>query len=130
MSGLNSHEQNKEDHQMQIDEYNFDITTYQYDYGIPIVFEARLEDGFSMGDELIVAFNDKRIKDREGNIIDSDNYSFDFALTKSEADSVFDYGVKNQMPIPYTVKRYRNGQFLETLVNANIIFRGTVKWEE
>lgn len=115
---------------MQIDEYNFDITTYQYDYGIPIVFEARLEDGFSMGDELIVAFNDERIEDREGNIIDSDDYSFDFALTKTEADSVFDYGVKNQMSIPYTVKRYQNGQFLETLVNANIIFRGTVKWEE
>lgn len=115
---------------MQINESNFNITTYQNDWGIPVIFEARTEDGFALGDELAIIFNDSRIADRTGILITNDAFTFEFKLAEAEASGLFDGTIRNQLSIPYSVKRARDGQYLETLVNAYLIVKGTVLWRD
>ena len=120
---------------MQINEQNYNITTYQWDYEFPVRFEATRDNGFKQGDELLIEMG-APLGAREPVVIDSDDFEFYFALTKEEADSVYSQPIKNQLSIPYTVKRRfitrRDGQdveVLDTLFNAFIIFKSTLKWE-
>ena len=113
---------------MKIDESTFNIETYQHDWGIPIMFEAKTDDGFSIDDMVVFAFGDTRIADREY-IVNTEDFAFSFALTKEEADNIFLKEIYNPIQIPYSIKRYHDGEYLETLVNATISFKGTVKWQ-
>jgi hypothetical protein len=113
---------------MEINDINYTITTNQYDYGVPIHFDAGVEEGFSIGDRIVFCFDSEHIDDKTF-IVDKENFSFDMALKKSEADTVFSTLLQRQRYIPYSVKRYKHGEFLETIVNSKITFKNTVKWE-
>lgn len=108
---------------MQFNETTNTITTYRYDYGIPITFDAGVEQGFSVGDQIVIVFDDNRIEDRE-KTVNVEDYGFELKLTEEEAQAVSDRRV-----IPYSIKRMRDGKFLETLLNGNIEFRSTLKWQ-
>lgn len=109
---------------MQFNESTNTITTYRYDYGIPITFEAGVDQGFSVGDQIVIVFDDDRITDRDDITVNKEDFSFELKLTKEEAQAVIDRRV-----IPYSIKRMRDGRFLETLLNGNIEFRSTLKWQ-
>lgn len=108
---------------MQFNETTNTITTYRYDYGIPITFDAGVEQGFSVGDQIVIVFDDDRIEDCE-KTVSVEDFSFELKLTEEEAQAVSDRRV-----IPYSIKRMRDGKFLETLLNGNIEFRSTLKWQ-
>ena len=108
---------------MQFNETTNTITTYRYDYGIPITFDAGVEQGFSVCDQIVIVFDDDRIEDRE-KTVSVEDFSFELKLTEEEAQAVSDRRV-----IPYSIKRMRDGKFLETLLNGNIEFRSTLKWQ-
>ena len=108
---------------MQFNETTNTITTYRYDYGIPIAFDAGVEQGFSVGDQIVIVFDDDRIEDRK-KTVSVEDFSFELKLTEEEAQAVSDRRV-----IPYSIKRMRGGKFLETLLNGNIEFRSTLKWQ-
>ena len=108
---------------MQFNETTNTITTYRYDYGIPITFDAGVEQGFSVGDQIVIVFDDDRIEDRE-KTVNAEDFSFELKLTEEEAQAVVDRRV-----VPYSIKRMREGKFLETLINGNIEFRSTLKWQ-
>nr|WP_316621072.1 hypothetical protein [uncultured Ruminococcus sp.] len=109
---------------MQFNETTNTITTYRYDYGIPITFDAGVEQGFSVGDQIVIVFDDDRIEDRDDITVNVEDFSFELKLTEKEAQAVIDRRV-----IPYSIKRMRDGKFLETLLNGNIEFRSTLKWQ-
>lgn len=112
---------------MQINEKTYEITTSQYDYGVPIVFEAGKEQGFSIGDKIVFVFNTDKIEDKEFNV-NTDDYTFNLSLTKEEADNLYKHKIGSFITIRYSVKRYSEGEFLETLVDSKLIIQGTVKW--
>jgi hypothetical protein len=112
---------------MQINEKTYEITTSQYDYGVPIVFEAGKEQGFSIGDKIVFVFNTDKIEDKEFNV-NTDDYTFNLFLTKEEADNLYKQKIGSFITIRYSVKRYSEGEFLETLVDSKLIIQGTVKW--
>lgn len=113
---------------MKINESNFDITVCQYDWGVPIIFNLVPDTGLSIIGETAVLTFGGVIDDRVESI-DSDNFDFPFSLTEEEADSLFTSGVVNPHKIPYSLKRYKNGQYLDTLFDANLIITRTVKWD-
>lgn len=108
---------------MKINENNYEITTTQYDYGVPIMFEAGKDEGFNIGDTIIFTFSSPAISTKYYQV-NSDDFSFGLALTKEEADSVFP-----NKHIYYSAKRYSEGNFLETLVDSRMTFTPTVKWK-
>lgn len=111
---------------MQINENTFDIYAYQYDWGVPVNFEAGKDQGFSIGDQIIFTFGVDTIADKIF-YVSVDDFTFALAFTKEEADSVSLERFAGFKKIPYSAKRYRGGQFLETIVNANLIIGKTVK---
>ena len=113
---------------MQINETTFDIYAYQYDWGVPVNFEAGKNQGFSIGDQIIFTFGVDTIADKIFDV-SVDDFTFALAFTKQEADSVSLDKFAGFKKIPYSAKRYRGGQFLETIVNANLIIGKTVRWE-
>ena len=112
---------------MQINEQTYEITTSQYDYGVPIVFEAGEEQGFQIGDKIIFVFDSDVIADKPFTVDESD-YTLSLSLEKEEADALFAYNIVGYDWIRYSAKRYRDGQFLETLVDSRLKITGTVKW--
>ena len=113
---------------MQIEEYTFNIETYQNDWGVPIIFEAKTSKGFAIGDEIIIVFGTDKIATRS-ETVNSDNFTFEFKLTEAEANAVYDGSITNRISFPYSIKRYHDGQYLDTIINASIAFRSTVKWQ-
>lgn len=113
---------------MQINENTFEIYAYQYDWGVPVNFEAGKDQGFSIGDQIVFTFGVDTIADKVFDV-NVDDFSFALAFTKQEADSVSLDKFAGFKKIPYSAKRYRGGQFLETIVNANLIIGKTVRWE-
>lgn len=112
---------------MQINETNYEITTSQYDYGVPIVFEAGEEQGFSIGDKIVFVFNTDKIGDKIFTVNASD-YTFPLTITKQEADELYKSKIGSYLTIRYSVKRYIESRFLETLIDSRLIVQGTVKW--
>ena len=113
---------------MRIDENNFNITVGQWDWGVPIIFNLVPDAGLSIIGETAVLTFDNVIETRTEEI-NSDDFDFPFALTKSEADALFPDAVVNPRKIPYSLKRYKDDQYLDTLFNANLIVTRTVKWD-
>ena len=113
---------------MQINENTFDIYAYQYDWGVPVNFEAGKDQGFSIGDQIVFTFGVDTIADKVFDV-SVDDFTFALAFTKQEADSVSLDKFAGFKKIPYSAKRYRGGQFVETIVNANLIIGKTVRWE-
>ena len=108
---------------------NYDIIVNQWDYGVPVIFEVVPDEGVSLiGDVLVLAF-ENHIEDREKPVTEDDN-TISFALKDSEAESIYDGKIVNPYKIPYSLKRYKEGQYLDTLLNANVIVTRTVKWQE
>ena len=113
---------------MQINENTFDIYAYQYDWGVPVNFEAGKAQGFSINDQIVFTFGVDTIADKIFDV-STDDFTFALAFTKEEADSISLERFAGFKKIPYSAKRYRGGQFLETIVNANLIIGKTVRWE-
>ena len=113
---------------MKIDERTYKITTSQYDWGVPIVFEAGEEQGFSIGNKIIFVFDTDMIEDKEFEVSRED-YSFNLTLEKEEAENLYKIKLKSPRTIHYSVKRYSEGNFLETLVDSLLIVEGTLKWD-
>ena len=113
---------------MKIDEHTFNIETYQYDWGVPIPFTAKTSKGFAIGDEIKFVFGTDKIATRSYTV-NSDEFDFEFKLTEQEADDIYNGEITNKISFPYSIKRYHDGQYLDTLYDANIIFRRTVKWQ-
>ena len=114
---------------MIINESTFEITTSQYDYGVPVVFEAGTEQGFQLGDKIVFCFDTDAIGDKTFTVSRSD-YAFELALAKEEADALFAKSLIYRVPIRYSAKRYVEGHFLETLVDSTLTVASTVKMEE
>lgn len=113
---------------MTINEFNYEITTSQYDYGVPVVFEAGTEQGFSIGNEIIFVFEHNAISDKSF-VVSAEDFSFNLSLTKEEADAIQFNKIRPYTTIRYSAKRYSEGQFLETLVDSVLIVRDTLKWD-
>lgn len=113
---------------MQINDKTMEITTSQYDWGVPVVFEAGTAQGFNINDKIIFTFNNDNIADRVYTV-NIAQYTFNLALTKQEADSLFSSKIGAYLPIKYSVKRYVANQFLETIVDSTLKVVGTLKWE-
>ena len=113
---------------MTINEFTYEITTSHYDYGVPIVFEAGTEQGFSIGNEIIFIFDNEAISDKSF-VVDKEKFTFNLALTKEEADSIQANMIRPYTTIKYSAKRYQSGQFLETLVDSILTVRDTLKWD-
>lgn len=113
---------------MKINEFTYEITTSHYDYGVPVVFEAGTEQGFSIGNEIVFVFDNDAIEDRIFTV-DGEKFTFNLALTKEEADSIQANMIRPYTTIKYSAKRYQSGQFLETLVDSTLIVRDTLKWD-
>ena len=107
-----------------------DFTVYQYDFGVPVVFELIPEEGVSLiGDTVVLCFGTDKIDDKTVPI-NTDDYNIEFALTKEEADSLFTNDIRFDMPIPYSLKRLKGDQYLSTICDGIMTVRRTVKWKE
>ena len=115
---------------MQIDEYTFNIETYQGDWGIPVPFTAKTEKGFAIGDEirLIIDLGGGRYI-TDSWTVDNPVTDFSFKLTEQQASDLFSGDIKNRVSFPYSIKRYRDGEYLDTIKDATFIVRGTVEWQ-
>ena len=112
---------------MTFDKQTNNIITYQYDYGIPVAFRAKAEKGFAIGEKIVFVFDTDTIADKVYTI-DSNNFYFEVALTKTEADALFN-GDVSVRSIAYSAKRNAaNGDFLETLLNGFLVVKGTVRY--
>lgn len=107
----------------------FNITAYQWDWGTPVIFNLVPDQGLSIIGETVALTFESGIAEISA-LIDSDDFDFPFSLTKDEADNLFSNQVVNPQKIPYSMKRYKDGQYLETLFNANLIITRTVKLHE
>lgn len=113
---------------MTINEATMEIEVSQYDYGVPIVFEAGKEQGFQVGERIIFKFDTDEIEDRTYEV-KADDFTFALLLTKAEADALYDRDIRGFISIRYSIKRTRNGQFLDSLENeaGETIFKLKVK---
>lgn len=112
---------------MNINEATYEITTSQYDYGVPIVFDAGKDEGFQINDKIAFVFDTDAISDKTYTV-NAEDFSFNLEFSKAEADALFSTDVKNDRQIRYSAKRYKDDQFLETLVDSVLIVKGTVKF--
>lgn len=101
---------------------DFDIVSYKGDWGIPIIFSAYTTEGFDVGDTVVFVTQDDIIPAKTWKIA-SAGFEFPLRFTEEEARKL------SEKPCRYSFKRYRNGQYLETLANGNIIIKDTVLWQ-
>lgn len=94
------------------------IETYKNDYGIPVNFECI---DFEINDVIVFVCDNTAIADKTFTV-DSSEYSFGLKLTKKEAD-LSEIGQYN-----YSFKQYRNGQFLDTLLDGKLKIKETEIW--
>ena len=113
---------------MKINEQNLNITVCQRDFGVPIFFEIIPDEGVSIVGETYVLVFDDKISDRT-EVAESEDFKMRFVISKEEADTMFSDDIVNPYKIPYSLKRYKNGEYLDTLVNANLIVTRTVQWK-
>lgn len=99
-----------------------EIHTDRGDYGIPIIFTAAVKDGFNVGDDIVFVVEGDLIEKTW--TIDSSEYEFAFSFTQEDVEKLIDGQYR------YSFKRYRNGQYLETLQNGYIVIRETVQWQD
>lgn len=108
---------------MTIDERTYEMTTNQYDFGIPIIFEADVEKDFSIGDTIIFAFDCEEIANKTFTItqdkVADNKFTFEVSLTQEEADSLYSKPIIGYTTIHYSIKRYREDIYLESLENEN-----------
>lgn len=118
---------------MRLNESTYEIITNQYDYGVPVIFEV--DEGISIGDTLVLVFDTDVIPDKVVPI-PSEGHSFPFALTKEQAEALFDHPIHGDRHIAYSIKRYRGEEFLESLENKydetvfNLTVKSTLKYEK
>lgn len=102
---------------MLVDVDTCDIYTYDGDYGIGIIFDI---DNLVDGEKIIVAF-DNYISQKEFTV-DGDSISFSLALTESDILNIPEHNYT--LTIPYSIKRYKENQHVDTLVSAYIKIMG------
>lgn len=113
---------------MKFNDRTLEISVSQYDYGVPIIFEAGKEQGFSIGDKIIFIFDSDKIEDKIFEV-DAANYYFGLAFNKEEADTLFSNPIKSDKRVKYSAKRYKENEFLETLIDSKLIIKETLKWD-
>lgn len=111
---------------MQINK-NFDLTTYIHDYGIPVIFEPERPEDFMVGDKIVVNF-ESNVDDKIFEVRQTD-FRFEMSLTPAEAASFTLDDDQGYIEIPYSIKHYRAGVCLDTIVNAKLIVWRTVPWQ-
>ena len=124
---------------MKINEKTYEITMSQFDYGIPIGFEADTEQYFAVGDTIVFCFKTEKIADKEfpieQNGIENGKFRFNLAFTKEEANALFQKPLPKYAVIPFSIKRFNGEEYLETLENTNgevvfkLVIMGTIKHE-
>ena len=113
---------------MLYNEQTQELVSYQYDYGVPVIFDAGEDEGFSVGEKVIFVFDTDKIENKEFTV-NAAEYSFPLKLEKAEADALFTKEI-GERPIHYSAKRYNaSNQFLETLIDSDFIIKGTLKWQ-
>lgn len=117
---------------MKIDDNTFEIAINQWDWGIPVTFEIVPEtQGTSfVGEELRLTFENNIISQRQKEVATDEDATISFALTKEEADNIFSGKLRGTLKIPYSLKRFKENQYLDTLFDSVLIITRTVKWQE
>ena len=113
---------------MIINESTFEITTSQYDYGVPVFFRARTDNGWQLGDEIVLCFDN--VIDDKRFTVDKADYIAEFALTEQEAEALFSKALIYKVSLPYSAKRYRNGKYRQTIFDSKLTVKSTVKMED
>ena len=101
---------------------SFDIVSYHGDYGIPVAFTAKTEDGWNEGDMVVFAVENNIIPAKTWTV-SGDNFIFELKFTKEEAErlAVSRYD--------YSFKQHRDGQYLDTIMNGEIKIKDTTLWQ-
>jgi len=99
--------------------YNL-IEMFEGDYGNVIMFNTF---DFKINDLIVVVF-EKNIIEPKLYRVDSEHFVFKLGLTKEESTKfkAGDYS--------FSVKQYRNNDFLDTLFNGTLRVKGSDKWEQ
>lgn len=117
---------------MTFNQNTYQITISQYDWGVPVVFEAGTLQGFQISDEIVFCFDIDSLNDKPY-VVDNEKYSFEFKFEEEEANALYDHDIRGYTKIRYSIKRKRNGVFLESLENEkgdsvfDLIVKGTVR---
>jgi len=127
---------------MTFDENTYQISVSQYDFGVPIVFDAGAAEGFHTGEQIVFVFATDKIDDKIFDVVldEEEKYQFSMAFTEAEANALFDFAVKCDMTIKYSIKRNKwnaeqeKYEFLESLENEQgesmykLIVKRTVRY--
>lgn len=109
---------------MKINEETFDLEVSQWDYGVPVVFELD-KDGFLVGDKIVFVFDIGTEKIEIPFDVNENKDPIELVLTKIQSEKII-----NKPTIPYSIKHYRNNKFLDTLVDAKLKVRKTIRWTQ
>lgn len=109
----------------QISKTRGDLLVHKWDYGVPVIFLAGKEEGFSIDEKIVFTFKNDIIPDKEF-IVNRNDYSFELSLTKEEADTLAN---ANRSIFAYSIKHYsEDGVFLDTLIDGWLKIQDTLQW--
>lgn len=109
----------------QISETRGDLLVRKWDYGVPVIFLAGKEEGFSIDEKIVFTFKNDIIPDKDF-IVNKNDYSFELSLSKEEADTLAN---ANRSMFAYSIKHYsKDGVFLDTLIDGWLKIQDTLRW--
>ena len=107
---------------MKFDKSTGNIITSKGDFGSGLHFEVN---GAETGDKIVFCFSNVNGAKPADKVYTLDsNFAFDFDFSKQEAKALSQSAYTAN--IPYSVKHYRDGVLLSTLIDAQLIVKGTV----
>lgn len=109
----------------EISETRGDLLVHKWDYGIPVIFLAGKEEGFSIDEKIVFTFKNDIIPCKEF-VVNKINYSFELLLTKEEAEILAN---SDRSMFAYSIKHYsKDGVFLDTLIDGWLKIQDTLQW--
>lgn len=107
---------------MKFDDRTDDIITAKGDFGSGLHFEVS---GAEAGDKIVFCFGNVNGAKPADKVYTLDsNFTFDFYFNQQEAQALAQSAYT--VNIPYSVKHYRDEVLLSTLIDAQLIVKGTV----
>lgn len=107
---------------MRYDKSTGNIITSKGDFGSGLHFEVS---GAEAGDKIVFCFGNVNGAKPADKVYTLDsNFAFDFYFNQQEAQALSQSAYTAN--IPYSVKHYRDGVLLSTLIDAQLIVKGTV----
>lgn len=101
----------------------YDLVSYKNDYGIPVIFSAYVEDGFSVGDKIEFVTEGNIIPRKEWEVV-GEAFEFELKFTEEEAEKL------SVSRYDYSFKQYRENQVLDTIMDGQIVIKRTVLWQD